>query len=309
MDWLSVSLFSILIVALLSIDLYQHRNNSVISTRSAISWVLFYALISFMFAGYIYFRSGADSAALFLTGWGLEKVLAIDNLIVFAAIFSYFNIKDEHQHRILYWGILGAIILRLVFVAIGVSLAHMIGSTSEIIFALIILYTAYLMLVSGEDDDIDYENAWYIRYTKRWLPVTHQRNGAAFFINGKATPLFFALITIEFSDIMFAFDSVPAIIAVTKEPFLIYSSMIFAILGLRSMYFVLSALTKQLVYLEKAVIAVLIFIAAKLMVHALTGFDIPPAMNLGIVMLILIFGALVSLIPSQTTNRSKNRAE
>lgn len=291
---MDIIVFCAVVVFLLWFDLHQHGKSGVITTKSAVSWSLFYIAISFVFAGYIYFRMGADSAILYLTGYGLEKVLAIDNLIVFAAIFSYFGIKDENKHRILYMGVIGAIVLRLIFVAVGVSLAHAIGAKVEIVFAIIILYTAWLMCSSKEDGAVDYENTWYIRYTKKWLPVTHETNGSAFFISGKATPLLFALIAIEFSDIMFAFDSVPAIIAVTKEPFLIYSSIIFAILGLRSMFFVLSALTKELEYLETAVIVVLVFIAGKLSLHAITGIDISPIINLTIVLAILLSGAILS---------------
>ncbi len=291
---MDIIVFCTLVVALLWFDLHYHGKSGAITTKSAVSWTLFYIAVSLAFAAYIYFSMGPSYAALYLTGWGLEKVLAIDNLIVFAAIFSYFGIKEEHKHRILYMGVIGAIVLRLVFVAIGVSLAHAIGAKAEIIFAIIILYTAWVMYSSNGENYVEYKDSWYIRYTKKWLPVTHETNGSDFFIRGKATPLLFALIAIELSDIMFAFDSVPAIIAITKEPFLIYSSIIFAILGLRSMFFVLSALTKELQYLETAVITVLVFIAGKLLLNATTGIDIDPTINLTIVLAILFSGAIIS---------------
>ncbi len=288
--------FVAVVAVILLFDFHQHKQAKEITLKESTIWVVFYMFISFLFAGFIYARMGAEASMLFLTGWGLEKALAVDNLIVFAAIFSYFNIKDKYQHRILYLGVLGAIVLRLIFVSIGIGLAHVIGATAEIIFGLIILYTAYLMYTSGEDEPVSYYHAWYIKLTMKWLPTTPETDGGRFFINGKATIYLFALIAIEISDIMFAFDSVPVIISVTKEPFLVYSSMIFAILGLRSMYFVLSALVRNLIYFETAVIVVLIFIAAKLFANALFGFEISPATNLITVLIILTIGVLSSKI-------------
>jgi tellurite resistance protein TerC len=296
MDTLSVSIFVLTISAALLFDFAQHKKAIEISLKESIYWVVFYVLISLLFSVFIYFKMGSDSALLFLTGWGLEKVLSVDNLVVFSPIFSYFGIKDKYQHKILYFGILGAIVLRLVFVSIGVGLSHSFGAISDIVFGLIILYTAWLIYSSSEGDEVDYHNTWYIRATKKWLPVTSQNKQGCFFINGKVTPCLFALIAIEFSDIIFAFDSVPAIISVTKEPFLIYSSMMFAILGLRSMYFVLSALTRSLEYFESAVIVVLVFISIKLFSGAIFDFTLSPGVSLVSVLTILSLGVVISKI-------------
>ncbi|MCK5830669.1 MAG: tellurium resistance protein TerC [Methylococcales bacterium] len=255
--------------------------------------------VSLAFACFIYFIMGLDSSILFLTGWGLEKVLAIDNLVVFSAIFSYFGIKDKYQHKVLYFGVLGAIILRLLFVSIGIGISDMFGSVSDILFGLIILYTAWLMYASDDDDEPDYSHIWYINLTKKWLPVTEETKKDLFFINGKATVFLFALIAIEISDIIFAFDSVPTIISVTKDPFLVYSSMMFAILGLRSMYFVLSALTRNLEYFELAVIIVLLCIAAKLLLAGIIGLEITPLVSFVSVLGILTAGVIISKIKGQ----------
>ncbi len=296
MGFINISVFVITITAALTFDFHKHKIEKDISLKESVYWVIFYVFISLLFSIFIYFRMGIDYSLLFLTGWGLEKVLAVDNLVVFSAIFAYFGIKDKYQHKILYFGIIGAIILRLIFVSIGVGLSHVLGYVSDIIFASIILYTAWLMHSSSAGDDVDYENTWYIRYTKKWLNVTTENKDGKFFINGNATVYVFALIAIEFSDIIFAFDSVPAIISVTKEPFLIYSSMMFAILGLRSMYFVLSALTRNLEYFETSVIFVLIFISGKLFLKAFFDFTLSPGISLVYVLTILSFGVIFSKI-------------
>jgi tellurite resistance protein TerC len=295
MDILNVTVFVLVLIGALTFDFYQHKEPGEISFKESIVWVLFYIGLSLAFACFIYFRMGLDSSLLFLTGWGLEKVFAVDILIVFSAIFSYFGIKHKYQHKILYFGVMGAIILRLLFVSIGIGLSDIFGSVSDIIFGLIILYTAWLMYASGGDEEQDYRNKWYIRLTNKWLPVTSETKNDLFFINGKATVFLFALIAIEISDIIFSFDSVPAIISVTKDPFLVYSSMMFAILGLRSMYFVLSALTRNLEYFEPAVIVVLVFISAKLLLTATMGIEITPMASLVSVIAILFFLLIVFL--------------
>jgi tellurite resistance protein TerC len=294
MDILNIIIFVLVLIGALIFDFYQHKEPREISMKESVGWVLFYIGLSLAFACFIYFRMGLDSSILFLTGWGLEKVLAVDNLVIFTAIFSYFGIKDKYQHKVLYFGVIGAIVLRLFFVSIGIGFSDMFGAISDIIFALIILYTAWLMHVSDDDDKQDYSNKWYLRLTKKWLPVTSETRNDLFFINGKATVFLFALIAIEISDIIFAFDSVPTIISVTKDPFLVYSSMMFAILGLRSLYFVLSALTRNLDYFEDAVIIVLVFISAKLLLTATMGIEVTPMASLVTVIVILTTGVIIS---------------
>lgn len=314
--------FSIIALGLLAFDLFAHRKGGEIPLRSAIAWSVFYVIMGVGFSGYIYYEMGAQAAQLYLTGYALEKVLAVDNLFAFMMVFGYFGISAKYQHRILYWGILGAIIFRAIFVALGTGFTVLFGPWAEFIFAAIIGWTAYQMLKADddEDEDVDYQNAWYIRALKKWMPVTEKTDGKAFFLkterNGKmvwaATPMFLCLIAIEFSDVIFAFDSVPAIIAVTKEPFLVFSAMMFAILGLRSLYFVLDALKRILSKLETMVIVILGFIAFKLGLSAVSklgmqfGFldidepwHIHPGISLAIIMTLLGIGVLWSLADSR----------
>lgn len=275
--------------------------------------------LSFYF--YLYFRFEPEWADLYLAGYVLEKSLSIDNLMVFVAIFTSFGIKDHLQHRILYWGILGALIFRAIFVVIGTGLfaaSPWIG----FIFAAFVLWSGWKMLRGGDDNEEeieDYTHHWSVRLVGKIMPVFPKLVQEKFFVKNNelnadqivsvtrqgfryATPAFLCLMAIETSDVAFAFDSVPAVIAVTQEPLLVYAAMIFAILGLRSLYFILAALTKYLVHLEKAVIALLFFIGIKMGIqswnHAVfdTGIHIPANVSLYIVLGVLLIGVIASFI-------------
>jgi len=274
-------------------------------------------------------------ASMFLTGYVLEKTLSVDNLMIFIAIFKFFNIKDILQHRILYFGILGAIIFRGVFVGLGTFLL-MFAGYAELLFGLLVFYAGWQMWRSSEEEDDEeepeYEDMWLVKFFNRFYPIFPKLVGKNFFISGKKaaeeaendddidvdtsvtrymTPAFVCLLVIEGSDVLFAVDSVPAVIAVTREPLLVFSSMIFAILGLRSLYFVLVVLTKYLVHIETAVIFVLFFIAGKMFIHSYDNFDnkqnfdlpdlphwlhIEPQVSMYIVLGILSLGVIASLI-------------
>jgi tellurite resistance protein TerC len=345
----TVAIFVGAFVFSLLIDLIQHKNSKEISIVNASVWSVFWIGLSFGFYGWLKYGmtvpvvEGMSAehirdtyASLFLTGYVLEKVLSVDNLIVFIAIFKYFNIKDVLQHKILYYGILGAIIFRAIFVGLG-SLLMAAGGWAELIFGAIIAYAAFQM-ISGDDDDDeeepDYERMLLVRWFNKLYPIFPRLIGNRFIVSRTEaeaslnerdaedtpslpaqamrfmTPAFVCLLVIEGSDVMFAFDSVPAVIAVTKEPLLVYSAMIFAILGLRSLYFVLVALTKYLVHLEKAVLLVLFFIAFKMFVSAvehfhhdgMISFAVPPYlhidhnMSLWIVLGVIGMGIIASLI-------------
>lgn len=279
---LTILVFVAFVIGLLFLDYWNHKDDSVVTLKSAVVWSLFYVACSMVFAGYVYLGHGPESASLFLTGYSLEKVLAFDNLFVFSLVFAYFKIPENKQHAALHWGIAGAIVFRLIFVAIGVGSLNAIGPVVEVIFAALILASVWMIVKSGDDEDVDYDNTWYTKALRKIYP------GASVF--------FVAVCVIEISDIMFSFDSVPAIIAITKDPLLIYSSMIFAIIGLRSMYFIISALSRFFVYMDQAVCVVLTFIAIKLIVGATMGIYIDPNVSLGIILAILSIGALSSVI-------------
>lgn len=302
----TVILFILAVMVCLGIDLYAHRADRPMSLRSAALWSGFWVLISCLFGGYLWWHHGSDAANLFFTGYVLEKVLSVDNLFVIMAIFSWFSVPEGLRHRVLYWGVIGAIVFRGIFVAAGTAL-FALGPAVEILFAALVAYSGVMMLRHGENDAIeDYSHHPACRFVRRFFPVSSTLHGHDFFFRaaGKlmATPLFLCLAVVEVSDILFAFDSVPAVIAVSREPLIVYSAMIFAVLGLRSLYFVLEALNRELIHLEKAVIVLLFFIAAKLGISAcgaLMGkhWELSPGWSLGIVLTILVTGVAASFLP------------
>ncbi|OOF38330.1 tellurium resistance protein TerC [Rodentibacter rarus] len=316
----SIIFFSVILLSIY-IDLVSHRHSKEITVKNAALWSVFWISLAMMFYIYLYFRFEPEWADLYLAGYVLEKSLSIDNLMVFTAIFASFGIKGRLQHRILYWGILGALVFRAIFVIIGTGL-FLASPWVGFIFAAFVLWSGWKMLQSGDDnkEDIeDYTHHWSVRLAGKLMPIFPKLEQDKFFIKHTelnetqlssvtrkglryATPAFLCLIAIETSDIAFAFDSVPAVIAVTQEPLLVYAAMIFAILGLRSLYFILAALTKYLVHLEKAVIALLFFIGIKMGIqswnHAVfdTGIHISANISLFIVLGVLAIGVLSSLV-------------
>lgn len=346
----TVAVFVILSLGAIIIDLYAHKGDQPISLKSASLWSVFWILVSVAFGIYLWLHHDGETAKLFFTGYALEKALSVDNLFVMMAIFAWFKVPENYRHRVLYWGIIGAIVFRMIFVAIGTGLLAL-GAYVELVFAAIIAWTGWMMLKSGEDEskeDEDYSDHLAYRLVHRFFPVWPRLYGHNFFLNPEelkdaqskypqehlelagedpkhpersqphalkkgawvATPLFLCLAVIELTDVMFAFDSVPAIIAISREPLIVYSAMMFAILGLRTMYFVLEALKGYLVHLEKAVIALLFFIAAKLALAASLhlfgfGYDISPGASLIVVLLTLTAGVVASfLFPEKDDNKS-----
>jgi tellurite resistance protein TerC len=300
-------------------DLAAHRRSPEITPANAAKWCVFWVALALAFYVYLHQRFDRQVANLFLAGYALEQTLSLDNLMVFMAIFASFGIRGVLQHRILYWGILGAIVFRAVFVLVGTTL-YAASPWVGFAFAVFVAWTGVKMLQSGTKEQriTDYAGHWSVRLMGRLFPVYTRLHGDALFVRPGAlpaepsvvthrgplyaTPVFLCLVAIETSDIAFAFDSVPAVIAVTREPLLVYAAMIFAILGLRSMYFVLAALTRYLVHLEKAVIALLFFIAGKMALtswqHAIgpTKLHISPTTSLGIVLGTLALGVIASLL-------------
>ncbi len=304
-------------------DLFAHRNKTEVSLLDAASWSVFWVVLAVGFYFYLQVRFGDEYASLFMAGYALEKSLSIDNMMVFVAIFASFGIKGILQHRILYFGIIGALLFRAIFIAAGTSLFGL-APWVELVFALIVAWTAYVMFKgTDEEEHEDYSDHWSVRMTKKVFPVFPRLHGKKFFVRQKeverlqsedstlsvtkkgaffATPMFLCLIAIEISDIVFSFDSVPAIIAVTREPLLIYAAVIFAILGLRNLYFMLVVAAKYLCHLEKAVALILVFVAVKLgassveKTFGIHTFEIDPSQSLWVVLGLLATGILASLI-------------
>lgn len=306
-------LFVLIVVVSLWTDLRAHRNDQVISVKNAAAWSAVWIALALAFCGYVGVTHGTNDASLFLTGYLLEKSLSVDNLFVIMAIFASFSIKDEYQHRVLYYGILGALVLRLLFVAAGTTLVAIGGKFVLGLFGLFVLWSAWKMWQSmnSEHKEIeDYTEHFAVRWTKKLFPVHPYLSGHDFFIRSNgvlhATPLLLCLVTVEMADVMFAFDSVPAIIAVTEKPFLVYTSNIFAILGLRSLYFLLAAAKRYLCHLEKAVIGILVFIGIKMMAGVAGLGHINPMVSLCIVLGLLVIGIAASYIFPEKNEESGN---
>jgi tellurite resistance protein TerC len=239
---------------------------------------------------------------LYLTGWVVEQTLAFDNVFVIAMIFSYFAIPPKYQHRVLFYGILGVIVLRAIMIGLGAVLVHKFGWIL-FVFSAFLIFTGVKMLITA-DQKPDLENNPLLKWLRKRMRVTQEIHGQSFFVNlpdsktGKvvrhATPLFIALVLIEFADLIFAVDSIPAIFAITQDPFIVYTSNIFAILGLRALYFVLSSMVDRFHYLKYALALVLIYVGAKIFVQQFIG-KIPPEISLGVIVCMLAGGIFYSL--------------
>jgi tellurite resistance protein TerC len=305
--------FIIVTVALLGYDILSHRGDDEVSLKSAVKWTLIYVFAATAFAVALAFYHSVEYGSLFLTAYVMEKALSIDNLIVFGFIFADFGIPERYQHKILHFGIAGAATLRLIFVVIGTGFLALIGRPMEAIFAAFIFWSAVKMMKGGDDGDAeeyaptDHSHRWYVIWANKIFRTTGDATVPVFFrkmppmMQSHATPYFLCLIAIEVADVMFATDSVPTVIAVAKDPIIVYPAMMFAILGLRSLYFVLNALKRALIYLEKAVLFVLIFIGCKLALHAAFNLEVNPYLSLVIVLATLGVGVGASLMTSKPT--------
>ena len=301
-------LFLLGILIFLALDLgVFNKNPHIISVKEASIWTSIWVCLSFLFSGVIYwlYSSGnidnvnaltpTDATVKYITGYLIELSLSIDNIFVIAVIFSSFHIPQKYQHRVLFWGILGAIVFRALMIFFGVALINKFSFTTYI-FGAFLLFTAFKMLFSKEEK-FNPKNSFIYRNLRKIMPITTHMEGQKFFIKLRhitaATPLFVALIIIEFTDILFALDSVPAILAITSDPFLVFSSNIFAILGLRSMYFFLANMLNRFSYLKYSLVAILCFVGIKLiLVH---HYKFPEWLSLGFIALSLAIGIIVSL--------------
>jgi tellurite resistance protein TerC len=309
MTWI---LFLILVFILLGIDLtlLSRAKSEKPSVKAAFRQSTVWVSIGLLFTGVIYglyeydwFGHGSNldgkmASMQYLTGYLIEQALSVDNLFVIALIMSYFKIPAKHQHKILFWGILGVLIMRGIMIGVGLALIEQF-SWVNYIFGAILIYSAYKMATTDEAEEVDFDKTWATRALKSFVPVTKEYDKGNFFtkINGKtfATPLFVALMVVETTDVLFAFDSVPAVFSITKDPFLVFSSNIFAILGLRSLYFVLSASMEKFEYLETALVIILGFIGFKLIAEEAHWVHIPVGVSLGIVITLLAGGIIASL--------------
>jgi tellurite resistance protein TerC len=298
----NIIIFAAIAIAAMCIDLFFHRKDKLITITNAAIWSSIWVLISASFAVYIGMTHGVDKASLFISGYMLEQSLSVDNLFVIMAILSNFGVKEQYQHRVLFYGIIGAIILRFIFIAIGTSLL-LLGKWILALFGILVMWSAWHMYQASKKEKIeivDYTHHWSVRLAGRIFPVHPENRGNSFFVKIDKklfiTPLMLCLITVNIVDIIFAFDSVPAIIAITQEPFLVYTSNIFAVLGLRSMFFLVSGAKRYLRHLEKAVIFILVFIGFKMLIGVTEIIHITSLVSLIVVMVSLFTGIVASLI-------------
>ena len=301
-------IFIAAILVFLALDLgVFNKDSHVISVKEASMWTGIWVCMSFLFSGVIYwlYSNGlienedaltpSEATIKYITGYLIELSLSIDNIFVIAVIFTSFQIPQKYQHRVLFWGILGAIVFRALMILFGVILIKKFSFTTYI-FGAFLIYTGLKMLFSKESH-FNPKNSLVYRTLRKIMPITTQMDGQKFFVNMRhikaATPLFIALIVIEFTDILFALDSIPAILAITSDPFLVFSSNIFAILGLRSMYFFLANMIDRFSYLKYSLVAILCFVGVKLiLVH---HYKFPEWLSLGFIAVSLAIGILVSL--------------
>lgn len=300
--WLT---FMAVVAALLIVDLgVLHRTSREIGVRESLAMSAVYISLGLAFGGWVWFSLGPDAGMNYLTGFAVEKALAMDNVFVIAMIFSYFAVPRALQHRVLFWGVLGVIVLRAILIGAGAAIVTQFHWALYVFAAFLVATGVKMMFASDTPKDIGDNVA--LRYVRRRFNVTETLEGEKFFVRrlnektGRSaifiTPLFLALVMIECADVIFAVDSVPAIFAITTDPFIVYTSNIFAILGLRALYFALAAMVDRFHYLKYALAAVLIFIGSKIFIADWAGLaKIPPLVSLGVTVAILAAGVAVSL--------------
>ncbi|WP_400190132.1 TerC family protein [Hymenobacter sp. B81] len=290
--------FNVFVLAMLLIDLLVfNRKAHVVRMREALSWSAFWIALSLAFNYLVYHYMGREAGMNFLTGYLLEKALSVDNLFVFLLIFTYFKVPGEYQHKILFWGVLGALVLRALFIVLGAALIAKFSWTLYLL-GVFLVYTGVKMATSAGDPNIDPENNPVVKFLSRHLPITNKYEGGKFFVRKEkllfATPLFVVLVMVETTDVVFAADSIPAILAITQDKFIVYTSNVFALLGLRALYFALAGLMQLFHYLHYGLSLILIFIGGKLLLHDFV--HVPTEWALGTVALLLGLSVVMSLL-------------
>lgn len=304
--WLAYLAFTALIAVFLALDLgVFHREPKPVSFREATVWSVVWIVLALIFNGGLYLyavnefapEAGRQVGLEFLSGYVVERALSIDNIFIFAVVFSYFSIPSAYQHRVLFYGIVGAFVFRAIFVALG---AVLMQYHAVVIFFGGLLILTGLKMIWPQSSEPDLSQNWVLRVMRRWLPVTDKFDRDRFFVRQGgvmvATPMFAALAFLEMTDIVFALDSVPAIFALTKEPFLVFTSNVFAILGLRAMYFMLAGAMDRFYLLKYGLAAVLVFVGLKMVwLNNLYAGKFPIGLSLGIITVLLAVPTVLSL--------------
>jgi tellurite resistance protein TerC len=289
-------LFNVFVVAMLVLDLgVFHRKSHTVKYREALIWSVVWIALAVIFAVVIYFWHGRTPSLEFVTGYVIELSLSVDNLFVFLLIFRYFQVPPGHQHKVLFWGILGALIMRAIFIAAGVGLIQRFHWIVYV-FGAFLVYSGFKLLRQGEAE-IHPEKNPVLRLFRRLVPVTKDYEGDKFFVRRPgllATPLLVVLVVVETTDLLFAVDSIPAILAITRDAFIVYTSNVFAILGLRSMYFALAGMMEMFRFLHYGLSVVLMFVGGKMLLSHY--YEVPTVVALGAVAGILLLSVGASLI-------------
>jgi len=289
--------FNIFVALMLLLDLgVLHRNARVMSMKEAFAWSVFWIGLAAGFAVFVYFWHGGHAALEFITGYVVEESMSVDNLFVFLVLFQYFRVPKEHQYKVLFWGIIGGLVLRLTFILVGVSILQRFEFVIYF-FGALLIYSGY-KLFSEQEREIHPEKNPVLKLFRRRFPVTENYEGDRFFVrrNGQrfATPLFLVLLVVETTDVIFAIDSIPAILAITRDAFIVYTSNVFAILGLRALYFALSGLITLFHYLNYGLAVILMFVGAKML--ASHYYDLPVTITLAVIAAVLAISIAASLV-------------
>ena len=292
--WIGFNLF---VLVMLVLDLgFFHRKSKEISIKDALLWTCIWVSMAFLFNGFVYYYFGEEKAFEFFTGYLIEKSLSVDNIFVMILIFSYFNVPPAYQHKVLFWGILGALVMRVGFILAGVELIHKFHWLIYI-FGGFLIFTG-IRILTQSDSKFDPEKNPVVKFVRKIFRVTPSFEDDNFFVRRDnslwATPLFVVVVTIEATDMIFAVDSIPAILAISDDSFIVYTSNVFAILGLRSLYFALAGIDKYFRYLKYALSAILIFVGVKMCISDF--YKIPVEISLAFIILSLSLAVLASMV-------------
>ena len=298
-----------IVLALLFLDLFVlHRNAREVPFKEAMWLSGFWIAVSLAFGGFVWFLAGPEGAAAYLTAYLLEKSLSLDNVFVFSVIFTSFAVPERDRYHVLFYGVVGAIVFRAIFVLAGTALLSAF-SWLVFVFGAFLIFTGWRMLRRGNDEETDYRNNRALRLMRRFVPVTEEYHGDRFFVrqDGKrcATPLLAALVVVEASDILFAIDSVPAVLSVTQTAFVAYSSIVFAVLGLRALYFALEGLVDRFVYLHYGLAVILVFVGAKFVAQ---GFGVQVSVVTSLLVILVAIAASIAVSLGATRGGNPQRA-
>jgi len=289
--------FNVFVLVMLAIDLgVFHRQSHAVTLKEALVWSGVWIALALLFNLGVYAWYGPEPALAFLTGYLIEKSLSVDNIFVFVLIFSYFKVPARYQHKVLFWGILGALVMRAIFIFTGISLLHRLHWIIYV-FGALLIFTG-IKMVTEKDKEIHPEKNPVLKLFRRLMPVTEDYQADHFFVkqagHSAATPLFIVLLVVETTDVIFAVDSIPAILAITVDPLIVYTSNVFAILGLRALYFALAGVIRRFHYLHYGLAAILVFVGAKMLLADI--YKLPVVVALSVVAGILLIAVVASVV-------------